>query len=100
MQAGAKVAGLALNGSQSRLSALDWRKRVRVERTGDIRDATRRFWRPGSPPGLIRFRIVGCILAHAQSAIVRGRYTTEKERQRNERRRKRRTLWKTRLRVG
>jgi len=31
-----------------RCSKNNWRKRVRVERTGDIRDAARRFWRsPG-----------------------------------------------------
>ena len=38
-----KVAGLALSGLQGQLTPLFWRKRVRVERTGDRIPAARRF---------------------------------------------------------
>jgi len=38
-----KVVTMALNSTQAYLSPLNWRKRVRVEHTGDIRDAARRF---------------------------------------------------------
>ena len=36
VEAASKVARLILNGAQGQLSPLDWRKRVRVERTRDI----------------------------------------------------------------
>jgi len=38
-------------------SGKSWRKRVWVEHTGDIRDAARRFWRPGESPDPMRFRM-------------------------------------------
>ena len=43
-RAHSKVVGLALNGlQQGQLTPLFWRKRVRVERTGDRIPAARRF---------------------------------------------------------